>query len=156
MANTDAISLLKKDHARVKEMLSALAETTDRAAKKRETLLAEVVTEIQVHAGVEEEIFYPAYRDAIRSKEDEKLYFEALEEHAVVDLVIPELLDTDPRASEFAAKVKVLKDLIEHHAREEERDMFPRAKKALGAEKLEKLGLLIEGRKEELQASLAR
>jgi hemerythrin superfamily protein len=149
---TDAIALLKKDHARVKALLAELEHTTERAAKRREKLLAEIVKELQAHTRIEEELFYPAYRDAVTKKEDTKLYYEAVEEHRVVDFVIPDILECDPGATEFAAKVKVLKELVEHHAKEEERDMFPRARRMLGAAELQDLGARMAERKEELEA----
>ena len=69
-----------------------------------------------------------------------ELYFEALEEHHVVDLVLPEIKATEPDADEFKAKAKVLKDLVEHHAEEEETEMFPRAKKLMDRTQLVELG----------------
>ena len=83
--------------------------------------------ELKVHTQIEEEIFYPAYREASRKKDDQKLYYEALEEHHVVDLVLPEMNDGENN-EELKAKAKVLKELVEHHAGEEEKEMFPRAK----------------------------
>ena len=74
------------------------------------------------------EIFYPAYKAAVSKREDTKLYHEALEEHHVVDTVIAEIKSCDSGSEEFSAKAKVLKDLVEHHAEEEEKQMFPRAR----------------------------
>ena len=135
----DAIALLKQDHEKVRALLSDLEKTSDRAAGKRQKLLAEIEQELTVHTKIEEQIFYPAFRDAAR-KDDTKLYFEALEEHHVVDLVLPEIKQIAADADEFAAKAKVLKDLVEHHAEEEESEMFPRAKTILGREELVRLG----------------
>lgn len=146
----DAISLLKADHEKVRGMLTELEETTERAGKKRTKLLADIKREIEVHTQVEEEIFYPAFREAVRSKEDRKLTLEAYEEHHVVDLVMPEIEGTDPSAEEFGAKAKVLKDLIEHHAEEEEGEMFPRARQVMERSELVELGERIEARKAEL------
>ena len=131
-------------------MLSELEETTERAGKKRAKLLADIKREIEVHTRVEEEIFYPAFREAVDSKEDRKITLEAYEEHHVVDLVMPEIEGTDPSAEEFGAKAKVLKDLIEHHAEEEEKEMFPKARKLFERAELVELGERIEARKAEL------
>ena len=90
------------------------------------------------------------YHEAERSKEDNKIDLEANEEHALVDIVLPLLEGTDPTAEEFGARAKVLKDLIEHHAEEEENEMLPRAKKLLGKERLVELGAQLTARKEEL------
>ena len=113
-------------------------------------------SELKVHTTIEEEIFYPAYREAARKKEDQKLYFEALEEHHVVDMVMPEMNDAIPPARVFKAKAKVLKDLVEHHAEEEEKEMFPRARKVLGAAELRELGGRMESRKRALSGGTAR
>lgn len=151
MPKKDAITLLKEDHEHVRELLSELESSSERAAKKRERLLDEIEREVQIHTQIEEEIFYPAFRDAARKKDVRKIFFEAVEEHHVVDLVMPEIRDTDPGADEFAAKAKVLKDIIEHHMEEEENEMFPKAKKLLGRTELIELGEQLEERKLELK-----
>ena len=147
----DAITLLKEDHKKVKGLLAQLEKTTERGADRRLKLLGQIEGEIKVHTTIEEEIFYPAYRDAVRKKEDRELYQEALEEHHVVDLVLPELKDSDPAGEIFGAKAKVLKELIEHHAEEEEKEMFPRARKVLGAAELRELGSRMASRKRALK-----
>ena len=136
----DAITLLKADHQKVRALLGELTESSERATTKREELLAEIERELKIHTTIEEQIFYPAFRDATEKAEDRKLYFEAQEEHHVVDTVLPELKSADPASETFAAKAKVLKDLVEHHAEEEETEMFPRARKLLGRGELVRLG----------------
>jgi len=136
----DAIALLKQDHQKVRLLLSDLEKTTDRAAGKRQKLLAEIERELTVHTKIEEQIFYPAFRDAARKSDDREIYYEAVEEHHVVDLVLPEIKKTAADTDEFAAKAKVLKDIVEHHAEEEETEMFPRAKTILGRDELQRLG----------------
>lgn len=136
-AAKDALTLLKEDHDKVRELLSKLEEAE---GKSRLATLKTIEQELKVHTKIEEDIFYPAFREAAEKEEDTELYFEALEEHHVVDLVLPEIMDTDPGADEFAAKAKVLKDLVEHHAGEEEKQMFPRAKKLMEKEQLLELG----------------
>lgn len=148
----DAITLLKEDHKKVKGLLSRLEKTTERGADRRKSLLGRIEEEITAHTTVEEEIFYPAYRDAVKKKDDRELYQEALEEHHVVDLVMPEIKATDPAGEVFGAKAKVLKELIEHHAEEEEKEMFPRARKVLGAAELKDLGARMAARKRALRA----
>lgn len=143
---TDAIAMLKQDHEKVRGLLGQLEKAS---GARRTKLLTQVAQELKVHTQVEEEIFYPAYRDATRKKEDKKLYFEAVEEHHVVDLVLPEMNDGDT-PDELKAKAKVLKELVEHHADEEEKEMFPRARKALGRDELRELGERIQARKEQL------
>ena len=153
-AKTDAISILKGDHQRVRQLLRRLESTTGRAAKQRKDVLAQIESEIKVHTTIEEEIFYPAFKEAVRSKSDQEFYFEAIEEHHLVDLVMPEIKSTDATSEQFGAKAKVLKDLIEHHAEEEETEMFPKARKVLGQSKLLEIGKQIQSRKQDLQAGL--
>jgi hemerythrin-like domain-containing protein len=147
----DAIALLKADHEKVRGLLSQLEKSTERSADRRQALLAKIEAEVKVHTTVEEEIFYPAYRDAVRKKEDRELYQEALEEHHVVDLVLPEIKGTDPSSEVFGAKAKVLKELIEHHAEEEEKEMFKRARRVMDAAQLRELGARMALRKKQLQ-----
>src|SRR5690242_17274742 len=90
-AGADAISLLKKDHEKVRGLLKKLESAADKGDDRAEDLLAQVDREVKIHSQVEEEIFYPAFKEAARSKEDSKLFFEATEEHHVVDLVMPEV-----------------------------------------------------------------
>lgn len=136
----NAIDLLKADHEKVKGILSQLSESTDRAVKKRTELLEKFELEVSIHTQLEEEILYPAYK-AAGGKAEAEMYYEAKEEHRTVDsLVLPDLKGTDPTSPEFAGRVKVIKELLEHHIEEEETDMFPHAKKILGKAKLDELG----------------
>jgi hemerythrin-like domain-containing protein len=149
----NAIQLLKEDHKKVRKLLSELADTTPRGVKSRTELLEKIATELRVHAKIEEEIFYPALRAAAKTHEDQTMYFEALEEHrAAGELVLPDLEKTDPSSECFGGRAKVLKELVEHHAGEEEKEMFPRARELLSAEELKELGARMEQRKQELLA----
>ncbi|MGV8843305.1 MAG: hemerythrin domain-containing protein [Pseudomonas sp.] len=153
----NAIELLKTDHQTVKDLLSQLSESTDRAVKKRTELLNKLEAEITVHTSLEEEILYPAFKEA-GGKEAAQMYYEAKEEHRTVDsLVMPDLKVTDPSAPEFAGRLKVLKELLEHHIKEEETEMFPKATKLLGKEALNALGEQMETlkalRKKEISAA---
>jgi len=150
----DAIQLLKSDHETVRDLLEKLTETTERASKTRKDLLEKIEKELKVHTTIEEEIFYPAVRDA-GGRERAVMVAEAREEHRAVDeLVLPDLLHTDVGSVQFSGRAKVLKELIEHHAEEEEEEMFPDARKALGKAELEKLGEQMMARKEELEGKL--
>lgn len=140
----NAIDLLKADHEKVKSILAQLSESTERATKKRTELLEKLEMEIAIHTKLEEEILYPAFK-AAGSKEQDIMYFEAKEEHRTVDsLVLPDLKMTDPGSTEFAGRVKVVKELLEHHIEEEETEMFPQAKKLLGKTTLDDLGEQME------------
>ena len=147
----NAIELLEADHKKVKELLSQLAESTTRAEKKRRQLLDKIEQELKVHTQIEEQIFYPAFESAGNS-EHKKMYHEAIEEHrAVEEFVLPDLKKTDPTSEKFSGRAKVLKELVEHHADEEEKEMFKLARKSMSREELEELGEQMETLKERLQ-----
>ncbi|SDT08812.1 Hemerythrin HHE cation binding domain-containing protein [Pseudomonas asplenii] len=151
----NAIELLKADHEKVKTILTQLSESTDRAEKKRTELLQKLELEVTIHTQLEEEILYPAFKEA-GSKKDDEMYYEAKEEHRTVDsLVLPDLKNTSPTTPEFAGRVKVVKELLEHHIEEEETEMFPQAEKLLGKEKLESLGEQMQALKASLKKSLS-
>jgi|SRR6478672_13375377 len=151
----DAIALLTEDHRKVKKLLGELAETTSRAEKTRTELLQQIARELKAHTKVEEEIFYPAFKQAGEKSDDDKMYFEALEEHrAAGDLVLPDLENTNVTSDQFGGRAKVLKELVEHHADEEEKEMFPRARKLLDKATLTDLGQQMQARKQELLKSL--
>lgn len=153
----DAIQLLKKDHVTVRGLLDELETTTPRGLKKRTELIARIARELKAHTTIEEEIFYPAFKAAARKGDDSKMFFEATEEHrAAGDLVLPDVLSTDPRSEKFSGRAKVLKEMIEHHAKEEEKDMFPRAKELLSKEELLALGDQMAARKQQLLAANGR
>jgi hemerythrin-like domain-containing protein len=153
----DAIALLLEDHATLRELLGELVETTSRGVKKRQALLTKLEANIKSHTTIEEEIFYPAFKEAGQKSDDDKMYFEALEEHrAAGELVLPDLLDTDPSSEQFSGRAKVLKEMIEHHAEEEEKEMFPRAKKLLDRNERAELGDQMERRRAELLGSRTR
>lgn len=147
----DATKLLKEDHEKVRKALADLTKTTEQDTDKREELLGEIALDLEVHTQIEEEIFYPAYKKACGDDENDKLYFEALEEHrAVGDLVLPDLQNTPTSSEKFGGRAKVLKDLVDHHADEEEETMFPRARKVFSSDELDELGAQLASRKEEL------
>ncbi len=156
MANQNALELLKEDHRKVKDLLSELVQTTTRAEKKRQQLLQKIDQELHIHAHIEEEIFYPAFKEAGNS-EFSKMYFEALEEHrAVTEMVLPDLRKTSPTSEKFSGRAKVLKELVTHHVDEEEKDMFKKAQKAMSKQDLADLGQQMAQRKQELQRETSR
>lgn len=147
----EAIALLVNDHKILRGLLGKLEKSTPKAAATRTKLLATIKANIEAHTTIEEEIFYPAFQEAGKKGDDDKMYFEALEEHrAAGDLVLPDLLATDPASEQFGGRAKVLKEMIEHHAGEEEKEMFPRARKLLDLAARKTLGAQMEKRRKEL------
>ena len=136
-----ATDLLKKQHKSVKALFKQVEDTED--GRRRRQLMDEIANELKMHTQIEEEIFYPAVRE-IGSSKAEEMVDESYEEHHVVDLVLAELPNVDPEDERFAAKMTVLSELVEHHAEEEEEEMFPMAEKKLGKERLQQLGEQME------------
>ena len=151
----NAIDLLKADHQIVKEILTQLQESSTRAVKGRTQLLHKLEAEVSVHTKLEEELLYPAFKEA-GGKEEAQMFYEAKEEHRTVDsLVLPDLKGTDPSTPEFTGRVKVIKELLEHHIDEEERELFPRARKLLSKSRLDEMGEQMAERKTELKKQIS-
>lgn len=148
----NAISFLKEQHAETREHLEALTATTDRGVKTRARLLAQIESELQHHMQLEEEIFYPAFKEAVERKKDKTLFYEAKEEHEAAKKVLRDLVRADAATLAFGGKAKVLQELVEHHIKEEEDEMFPIAKKVLSAEELNTLGERMMNRKKQLES----
>jgi hemerythrin-like domain-containing protein len=146
----NAITMLKSDHVTLKRLLRELNEAT--APKQRETLVATLEREVKTHAQIEEEVFYPAFKSAAEKSESEHLFYEAAEEHHIVDMVLPALKAANPKSREFEAKASVLKELIEHHIKEEENEMFTAARQLIGEEQLREIGDLMQTRREAIEA----
>ena len=147
-APIDAITLLKTDHKKVRVLLETLDKTD--APARRTKLLSQIEVEVKAHATIEEEIFYPAFKRKAEDSEQKEMYFEAQEEHGLVHIMLPKAKASDPASEEFAARAKVLKDLLLHHAKEEEREMFKAAKKLFEKDELRALGAQMQKRKREL------
>jgi len=143
----DAIALLKEDHEHVKAMFEQYEGLGERAHVSKKKLATEICTELTKHATAEEEIFYPAFR-AAGGKDKEELTDEAVVEHASAKDLIAQIMAMESTEDLFDAKVKVLGELIEHHVKEEEEEMFPKARKA-GLD-LKMLGQQIAERKAEI------
>ena len=151
----NAIDLLIEDHERVKDLLSRMTESTERAVKTRTELLEKLEMEVTIHTRLEEEILYPAYKEA-GGKEQLKMYHEAKEEHRTVDsMVLPDLKATEPGSVEFSGRAKVCKELLEHHIEEEESEMFPEARELIGEARLEEMGQQMAELKTRLKKELA-
>lgn len=147
----DVISILKNDHETLRKLLDELSATSNRANKKRHELLDKVVKELKVHTQLEEEIVYPALKKAGHDHETDQMYYEAREEHRAVEkLVIPDLEKTDVSTDQFAGRVKVLKEMVEHHVEEEESEMFPKMEALFSDEQRAKMGEMLNDRRRTL------
>jgi len=148
----NALTLLKKDHAKVKALLSELESTTERGVQTRQRLFAEIKAELTVHETIEEEIFYPELKAHPKAKD---IVLEAYEEHNVVDTLMGELSSLSVEDETWGAKAKVMQENIEHHIEEEEGEMFDKAAQVFDETELEDLGRRMAERKESVTASLS-
>ncbi|HKC66115.1 MAG TPA: hemerythrin domain-containing protein [Pyrinomonadaceae bacterium] len=148
----DAFELLKKDHEKVSGIFEKLETTTERGVKTREELFTQLKQELDIHAQIEEQIFYPALEEA---DETHDITLEAFEEHAIVKQLLSELEALSKDDETWGAKLKVLKENVEHHVEEEEGEMFSGARKVLSSEQIEALGSRMEAAKKEQKKAMA-
>jgi hemerythrin superfamily protein len=124
----DAIAMLMADHKKVKKLFSDFNKLKEEGSDEdKSAIVYQICNELKIHTELEEEIFYPAVRKAI---DDSDLMDEALVEHAGAKDLIAQLEDASPDDDLYDAKVSVLGEQIDHHVKEEEGEMFPKAKKA--------------------------
>lgn len=148
-----ATELLKQQHREVAALFKSALKSDD--PDEQMDLAEEIIEKLTLHATIEEEIFYPAVREAIGTRRGEEDVLEAYEEHHVMKLLMEELPNADPAAENFDAKLTVLKEIVQHHVEEEEEEMFPAAEKKLGKAKLEELAEAMEERAESAASGVA-
>jgi len=143
----DATPFLRADHKKVSDLFATYEKTRSSAKKKQ--IVTEICTELSVHAQLEEEIFYPAVKQALK---DSELIPEATVEHATLKDLIAQVQGVEPDGEMFDAKIKVMSEYVKHHVKEEQNEMFPKAKKTkldmaeLGARLPERKAVLLAGR----------
>ncbi|MCD6041378.1 MAG: Hemerythrin cation binding region [Burkholderiales bacterium] len=147
----DAIDLLKQDHDRVEKAFKEFEKLDREDTEACQGLIQSVCEELKIHTTLEEEIFYPAVREAI---EDEDLLNEAAVEHETARMLIDQLENMDADDPNYFATFTVLGEYVRHHVKEEQNEMFPAAKKA--KMDLEALGERLRARKEELAGETER
>ena len=147
----DAVALIKADHREVEQLFREFEEAGDRAYKTKQELVGQIVEELEVHATIEEEIYYPAVEAKAR-KDGKELIAEAVEEHHVVKILLGELSAMTAEDEAFDAKVTVLMENVRHHVEEEEEEMPPQSEDVLGKEELTRLGEEMAARKRQLGA----
>ncbi|MBZ9593850.1 MULTISPECIES: hemerythrin domain-containing protein [Streptomyces] len=141
----DAIVLLRDDHKTVEKLFKQFEKTEDEDTGERRRIADQVIEELTVHAWIEEQIFYPAAREAAPDTTDHIL--ESIEEHHAVVWMLSEIKGMDPSDERFKAKMSVLMENVRHHVEEEEKDWFPDVRKAMGRNRLTELGRQLEAEK---------
>ncbi|HEV3086359.1 MAG TPA: hemerythrin domain-containing protein [Candidatus Elarobacter sp.] len=142
MKQQDAIALLKADHKTVKDLFKQVDDTSERAKTQLKKLGDQICAELTVHAEIEEQIFYPAVKERVQRghKEEKDLVLESYEEHAAAKKVIEDIRATDSGDESYKPKITTLSELIDHHVKEEEHELFPAVKELFDEEQLVELG----------------
>jgi hemerythrin superfamily protein len=136
-AGMDIFQILKKDHQTVKDLFKKLEGTSARASKSREKLFTQLQEDLEAHSQGEEAVFYPALRE---NAEMVDMINEATEEHAEVESLLEELEELGSESEEWRSKLAELKKSVLHHVKEEEGDIFKKAKEILAKEEIQRLG----------------
>jgi hemerythrin superfamily protein len=139
--------MLRADHKKVSGLFAEFEKA--RSSIRKKALVSEICNELEVHTKLEEEIFYPAVKAALKDRE---LVPEAQVEHSAVKDLIAQIQDVEPGDEMYDARVKVMHEFVKHHVKEEQNEMFPKVK----ASKLDlkQLGDQMALRKEELLSEL--
>src|SRR5829696_7836796 len=149
-ATTDPIQMLLDDHQRVRDLFQQLQ--SDGQGGQTEQVARQILMELQVHSKLEEEIFYPAFRQQ-GNAEDKELIAEAYDEHAEVDQMVTQLMGMGPSEAQFMPMMRKLQQDVEHHVQEEETEMLPKAREELRGQ-LDRLGQEMMQRKQQLMTQL--
>ncbi len=134
----DAIALLKADHRSVEKLFKEFEAAGERAFATKAKVVSSIITELSVHADIEELLFYPAAAKA--AAHTKPMVLESLEEHLSVKRLLADVEKMEASDERFDAKVTVLIEQVRHHVREEEDDLFPKVTSGLSPERLEELG----------------
>jgi hypothetical protein len=132
--------LLKEDHDKVKDLFEQIEDSED-DTESREELFSQIKGDLEIHMEGEESYLYPALEEHDDTRE---MALEAYEEHHVAKTVLIEVEELDQEDERWKAKMKVLKELIEHHIEEEEGELFKLAKKVLAKEEIQEISANIE------------
>lgn len=146
----DAFELLKKDHKKVSQLFKEVEAASGQAKKQ---IFSRLKTELDVHANIEERIFYPVLENKDEARD---ITLEAYEEHKVVKDLLAELDSGNSPEDEWDAKLTVLKENVEHHVEEEEGELFSKARQVLSRQEIEELGVEMEAEKASQLGGAAR
>ena len=146
----DGLELLKQDHQAVKDLFGQLDDAED--TKQRKRLFDQIDTQLNIHAHIEETVFYPEIQKIDELKD---MVEEALEEHQEVKTLLEEIEGLDPEAEQFSASLEELMENVEHHVAEEEDEMFPKVRERCDQATLDRLGDQLESAKGKQQRRAA-
>ncbi len=144
----NAIDLLEQQHREVEELFEEFEAAGDGAGQTKDRLCREISDALAIHAEIEEKLFYPESKQ----EDTEELLRESVEEHLSMKRIVADLVESGPSDAQFEAKMKVLKEQVEHHVGEEEHELFPEVRRALSNDELEDLGDRMQAMVDELEA----
>ena len=151
-ARQDATQILTADHRKVSKIFADYEKVKDKDNARKQALVKMACDELTVHAQVEEEIFYPALYEAFKEKDD-ALVDEAEVEHGTIKQLIATLQSSDPEDHLYDANVTVLSEYVKHHVKEEQNEIFPKARKSRALD-LKQIGQEINSRKAQLMEGM--
>ena len=143
----NAIDLLEQQHREVEELFEEFDGAGDGAVKTKERLCREISDALAVHAEIEEKLFYPESKQ----ENTEEILRESVEEHLAMKRTLADLIESDVDDAQFDARMKVLKEEVEHHVEEERSELFPKVKKNCSKEELEDMGARMQQMAEKLE-----
>lgn len=146
----DPVKMLKQDHERVKGLFRQWEAAPAGQPERRRALVMQILQELVVHERIEEDVFYPAFREAA-GKKGMEIVDHSHEEHETVDNLVDQLQATDIHDPQFEGLMKLVIENVEHHIQEEEEKMLPRAYETMET-RLESLGETMAELKESLMA----
>ena len=138
----DALELLKQDHQAVKDLFDQIDDAED--GKQRKKLFDQIDTQLNIHAHIEETVFYPEMQKIDQLKD---MVEEALAEHQELKTLLEKVEGLDPEAEQFSASLEELMENVEHHVAEEEDEMFPKVRERCDQATLDRLGDQLESAK---------
>ena len=145
------VQMLKDDHQRVRQLFQQFRQTNDQ--DRQQQIADQVLTELDVHAAIEEEIFYPAMRQKAGGGEEQQMLEEAYQEHAQAKTLIQQLRGMQASDPQFSTLMQQLQQDVEHHVQEEETEMLPKAEQEL-SEQMDRLGQEMQARKQQLMGQM--
>ena len=143
----NALLLLKRDHNNLRELFKLYQKTSSEAFQTKKDVFDQIKEELDKHTLIEEEIFYPAMRDAQKSSE---LIDPAIDQHNAVKSLLAEISAIDPRNEEFDGKIRYLIEQVQHHVWHEEKVLFKVARELFVKSSLEELGRQLAARKNQV------
>jgi hemerythrin superfamily protein len=136
----DVVTLLKADHKEVNALFLAVNALGERAYGQRFKLANKICKALEVHSNFEKSVLYAGMKGRVKNHDGRELVLESFEEHGIVDRLVREIKELNPRDETLQAKLQVLMENVQHHVKEEEGELFPKAREVFEKEELVEMG----------------